>query len=123
MLSSLGIYVDKNLIKYAKLKKVKDSYKVESFNVEVFEDLKIEQYISYKEGKTIEDLTSALVNVNFKEVIAYLTSGERINSTDLLVVLGINDIINLKVEDLFKALFKLVNVETLNLVEKMFKLK
>ena len=40
MLSSLGIYVDKNLIKYAKLKKVKDSYKVESFNVEVFEDLK-----------------------------------------------------------------------------------
>lgn len=39
MLSSLGIYVDKNLIKYAKLKKVKDSYKLESFNVEVFEDL------------------------------------------------------------------------------------
>lgn len=39
MLSSLGIYVDKNLIKYAKLKKVKDSYKLESFNVEVFENL------------------------------------------------------------------------------------
>ena len=40
MSSCLGIYVDKNLIKYAKLKRCKDSYKVESFNVEVFEDLK-----------------------------------------------------------------------------------
>ena len=39
MSSCLGIYVDKNLIKYAKLKKVKDSFKVEAFNVEVFEDL------------------------------------------------------------------------------------
>lgn len=39
MLSCLGVYIDKNLIKYAKLKKVKDSFKIESFNVEVFEDL------------------------------------------------------------------------------------
>jgi len=39
MSSCLGIYVDKNLIKYAKLKKVRDTFKVESFNVEVFEDL------------------------------------------------------------------------------------
>ena len=40
MSSCLGIYVDKNLIKYAKLKKEKNSFKVEAFNVEVFEDLK-----------------------------------------------------------------------------------
>ena len=39
MSSCLGIYVDKNLIKYAKLKRVRDSFKVELFNVEVFEDL------------------------------------------------------------------------------------
>ncbi len=39
MLSCLGIFVDKNLIKYAKVKKSKDAYKVEAFNVEVFEDL------------------------------------------------------------------------------------
>lgn len=39
MLSCLGIYVDKNLIKYAKIKRIKDTYKVEAFNVEVFEDL------------------------------------------------------------------------------------
>lgn len=48
MSSCLGIYVDKNLIKYAKLKKVKDTFKVEAFNVEVFEDLKtaLEKIIS-----------------------------------------------------------------------------
>ena len=48
MSSCLGIYVDKNLIKYAKLKKEKDSFKVEAFNVEVFEDLKtaLEKVIS-----------------------------------------------------------------------------
>lgn len=39
MLSCLGVYIDKNLIKYAKLKKVKESFKVEAFNVEVFDDL------------------------------------------------------------------------------------
>lgn len=39
MLSCLGVYIDKNLIKYAKLRKVKDSFKIEAFNVEVFEDL------------------------------------------------------------------------------------
>ena len=48
MSSCLGIYVDKNLIKYAKLKKVRDTFKVEAFNVEVFEDLEtaIEKVIS-----------------------------------------------------------------------------
>ena len=41
MLSCLGIYVDKNLIKYAKLKKNKDTLKVEAFNVEAFENLDV----------------------------------------------------------------------------------
>lgn len=39
MPSCLGIYVDNNLIKYAKIKKNKDNYKVEAFNVEVFDNL------------------------------------------------------------------------------------
>jgi len=40
MLSCLGIYIDKNLIKYAKVKRVKDSYTVEAYNVETFENLR-----------------------------------------------------------------------------------
>ncbi len=39
MSSCLGIYVDRNLIKYAKLSRNKDNFKVESFNVETFENL------------------------------------------------------------------------------------
>ena len=39
MASCLGIYVDKNLIKYAKVKRKNNRFKIESFNVDVFEDL------------------------------------------------------------------------------------
>lgn len=39
MSSCLGIYVDRNLIKYAKLKKNKSTFKVETFNVETFDNL------------------------------------------------------------------------------------
>lgn len=48
MSSCLGIYVDKNLIKYAKIKKINDSFEIESYNVEVFENLKtaLEKVIS-----------------------------------------------------------------------------
>ena len=36
MLSCLGIYVDKNLIKYEKVKRVKNTYKIDSSNLEFF---------------------------------------------------------------------------------------
>ena len=39
--SCLGIFIDKNLIKYAKLKKINDSIKIESSGIEVFEDLEV----------------------------------------------------------------------------------
>ena len=54
MPSCLGIYVDKNLIKYAKLRKVNDTFEVESLNMEVFENLEdsikniVEKTDSYK---------------------------------------------------------------------------
>ena len=40
MLSCLGIFVDNNIIKYAKLKRNKKMYSVESFGIEVYDDLK-----------------------------------------------------------------------------------
>lgn len=39
MSSCLGIYIENNLIKYAKVKKEKDDIKVEAFNVEFYENL------------------------------------------------------------------------------------
>lgn len=80
MLSSLGIYVDKNLIKYAKLKKVKDSYKLESFNVEVFEDLK-------------EALTKVINETNSHKIpICINISNELYNYFDVFSVLEKKDI-------------------------------
>ena len=49
MASCLGIYLDKNLIKYAKVKKkYNNSYRVEAFKVDVFENMEdaIEKAIS-----------------------------------------------------------------------------
>ena len=38
MQSSLGVFIDNNIIKYAKLQKDKDSVKVEAYNVAFCED-------------------------------------------------------------------------------------
>ena len=54
MPSSLGIYIENNLIKYAKVVKEKDSIKVEAFNIVFYENLKstidriIEETNSYR---------------------------------------------------------------------------
>ena len=39
MASSLGIYIEDTMIKYAKVIKEKDSFKVDSFNVLFYDDL------------------------------------------------------------------------------------
>ena len=80
MSSCLGIYVDKNLIKYAKLKKVRDTYKVESYNVEVFEDLE-------------EALNKVVIETNsFKDPICMNVSNELYNYFDVFSELDKKDI-------------------------------
>lgn len=80
MSSCLGIYVDKNLIKYAKLKKVRDSFKVEAFNVEVFEDLDTAL------KKVIAETNS------FKTPISINVSNELYNYFDVFSILEKKDI-------------------------------
>ena len=48
MQSCLGIYIEKNLIKYAKVLKEKDNIKIESFGVKFYENINntISQIIS-----------------------------------------------------------------------------
>ena len=54
MASCLGLYIDNNIIKYAKVSKEKDNLKVESFGVNFYEKLEdgikqvIEETYSYK---------------------------------------------------------------------------
>lgn len=80
MSSCLGIYVDKNLIKYAKLKKEKNTFKVEAFSVEVFEDLK----------EAIEKIISE--TNSFKIPISINISNEIYNYFDTFTILEKKDI-------------------------------
>jgi hypothetical protein len=80
MLSCLGIYVDKNLIKYAKVKRVKNTYKIESSNVEVFEDLE----------KTIEKII--VETDSTKTPISINISNELYNYFDVYSLLEKKDI-------------------------------
>lgn len=80
MSSCLGIYVDKNLIKYAKLRKVRDSYKIEAYNVEVFEDLE-------------EALNKVVIETNsFKDPICMNVSNELYHYFDVFSELDKKDI-------------------------------
>lgn len=80
MSSCLGIYVDRNLIKYAKLKRNKDSFKVEAFNVETFEDLN-------------EALKKVIVETNsYRTPISINISNELYNYFDVFSVLEKKDI-------------------------------
>ena len=80
MLSCLGIYVDKNLVKYAKVKRVKNTYKIESSNVEVFEDLE----------KTIEKII--VETDSTKTPISINISNELYNYFDVYSLLEKKDI-------------------------------
>ena len=80
MSSCLGIYVDKNLIKYAKLKKEKDTYKVLAYNVDVFENLE-------------DALNKVIVETNsFKDPITINISNEIYNYFDVFSELDKKDI-------------------------------
>ena len=80
MSSCLGIFVDRNLIKYAKLKRSKDTYKVEAFNVETFDDLE-------------SALKKVIVETNsYKVPISINISNELYNYFDVFSVLEKKDI-------------------------------
>lgn len=86
MLSCLGIYVDKNLIKYARIRKNRDSFKMEAFNVEPFEDLEeglkkvISETNSYKIPISI-NISDELYN--YFEVFSILEKKDITKSLDI----------------------------------------
>ena len=86
MAGCLGIYVDKNLIKYAKLKRERDSFKVESFNVEVFEDLKKALKKVISETNSQKDLISINISdeiYNYFDVFSVLEKRDIAKSLDI----------------------------------------
>ena len=90
---------------------------VDELNKFLKEDLKIEKYISYKEGKTSEDLLNALKNVSIKELFIYIASQEDgLTLNELITELGLNDIVFVNIQGLLLEFTKFLNVETLNLI-------
>ena len=79
MPSCLGIQIENDVIKYAKLRKEKDSIKVESFNIMFYEDLKsaIRQIITETNSQ--------------KNPIAVNLSGEMYNYFQVASILGKQD--------------------------------
>ena len=78
--SSLGIYIEENLIKYAKVVKEKDSLKVEGFNVVFYDNL----------GEALNRIISE--TYSFKIPICINVSNEIYNYYDVFSMLNKNDI-------------------------------
>ena len=64
MASCLGIYIDSNIIKYAKTSKEKDTLKVDAFGIKVYSNLQ----------ETIDQIVSE--TYSFKDIISVNISGE-----------------------------------------------
>ena len=80
MSSCLGIYVNNNIIKYAKVKKEKDNIKIETFGIKFYTDLKktIDQIIS----ETFSFKIPISVNIS-KETYNYFSMSNLLNKKDL----------------------------------------
>lgn len=86
MQSSLGIYVEDNLIKYAKVQKERDSIKIESFGTKFFDNL--EQAISQIINETGSQKTPVAVNLpggyyDYFELFALLNASAMKKSVDI----------------------------------------
>ena len=86
MASCLGIFIDKNLIKYAKLKKKNRNFKVEAFKVDVFNDL--EEAINNAISETNSYKIPISINIsnesyNYFEVYSELDKKDIIKSLEI----------------------------------------
>ena len=80
MASCLGIYIDSNIIKYAKITKEKDDLKVDAFGIKIYSDLlqTIDQIVS--ETFSFKDPIS--VNIT-DEMYNYFYMSDLLNKKDL----------------------------------------
>ena len=80
MSSCLGLYIDENIIKYAKVSKEKDNIKVESFGVKFYE--KLEDGIKQVIDETYSYKTPISLNMS-EETYQYFSMYSMINKKDL----------------------------------------
>ena len=82
MASSLGIFIEKDIIKYAKLQKEKDSIKVESFSVEFYDRDNVSGAV--KKIITETNSTKASININISnELYNYFETFSMLSKKDM----------------------------------------
>ena len=80
MASSLGIYVDKNIIKYAKITRNKEELKVDAFGIKIYTNL--EQTINQIVSETFSFKVPISINLS-EEMYDYFYMSNLLNSKDL----------------------------------------
>ena len=80
MASSLGIYVDKNIIKYAKITRDKEELKVDAFGIKIYTNL--EQTINQIVSETFSFKVPISINLS-EEMYDYFYMSNLLNSKDL----------------------------------------
>ena len=80
MASCLGIYVNDNIIKYAKVNKEKDNIKIETFGIKFYTDLK--QTINQIISETFSFKIPISINIT-KEAYNYFSMSNLLNKKDL----------------------------------------
>ena len=82
MASSLGIFIEKDIIKYAKLQKEKDSIKVESFSVEFYDRDNVSGAV--KKIITETNCSKASININVSnELYNYFETFSMLSKKDM----------------------------------------
>lgn len=82
MPSTLGIYIEDNLIKYAKVRKDKDSIKIEAFNVEFYEENKLAETLNKIVNETFSHKIPICINVS-NELYNYYDIFSMLNKKDI----------------------------------------
>ena len=80
MASCLGIYVDKNIIKYAKISKEKDNLKIDAFGIKIYSDF--EETMNQIVSETFSFKDPISVNIS-DEVYNYFYMSDLLNKKDL----------------------------------------
>ena len=80
MASCLGIYIDKNIIKYAKVSKEKEDLKVEAFGIKAYSNL--QEAINQIVSETFSFKVPISVNLS-EEMYNYFYMSDLLNKKDL----------------------------------------
>lgn len=79
--------------------------------------------MSFKEGKTINDLVDALMKVKLEDVISFFeTHTDGFTSSEFISALGLDKVVIVNIEGMFAAIIKIADVKTISLLNDLIKI-